>query len=93
MRRITNKDLQLAVDRLNTITDNKLGAYEKQENGQYKSNVGNYHLSYAYSGVSLHKMVNQAGGVQDVFRCGHIPKRDLYNRIWAFIDGMKCECR
>jgi hypothetical protein len=34
-------------------------------------------------------MCNESGGVKNVFSCGHIPKRELYNRIHAFLDGLR----
>jgi hypothetical protein len=49
------------------------------------ANVGNYHLSHAYGGVSLHQMSNLGGGVRDVFSCGHVPKRNLCDRMFAFL--------
>jgi hypothetical protein len=32
-------------------------------------------------------MVTEDGGVSDVLRCGHVSKRDLYNRMSAYIQG------
>jgi len=52
-----------------------------------RANIGNYHLSGAYGGVSLHRMSNEGGGVSDVFRCGHVPKRELAEKMWAFLAG------
>ena len=49
---------------------------------------GSYSLSEAYGGCSLHKVVNAGGGVEDVFRCGHVPKKELMYRIQAFIHGL-----
>lgn len=46
--------------------------------------IGNYHLSYAYGGVSLHRMLSERGAIEDVFRCGHVPKRDLFNMMAVF---------
>jgi hypothetical protein len=56
--------------------------------GIYSANIGNYHLSGAYGGFSLHRMDTDGGGVQDVLGCGHISKRDLYDRMHAFIRGI-----
>ena len=53
-----------------------------------KANIGNYHVSQAYGGCSLHRMSSPGGGVRDVFSCGHIPKRDLHARLWAFYYGI-----
>ena len=87
--RITMKHLEGLVDRLNTVTNNPLKPWEKDESGQFFANVGNYHLDGAYGGWSLYKMVNVAGGVEDVLRCGHVTKRELYNRISALLQGIE----
>lgn len=88
--RITNAMLDQLIDHLNKITGNNLKPWERVD-GRNKANIGNYHLSGAYGGVSLHKMVNESGGIRDVFSCGHVPKRDLYNRINSYIAGIECE--
>jgi hypothetical protein len=79
--RITQKDLETAVKRLNLALDRPLVSYSDDGTAM----VGNYHIDHAYGGVSLHKMVNARGGVTDIFGCGHIAKRDLYNRIHAIL--------
>jgi hypothetical protein len=89
MNRITRQDLESVVNRINQITGSPEHAWEIQADGIYKALIGNYHLPGAYGGVSLHRMVNARGGVEDVFRCGHVTKRDLYNRMQAFITGLE----
>lgn len=69
--RITDKDLNILVKRLNNLA------------------FGLYHIDGAYGGVSLHKNENEFGGVSDVFRCGHVSKRDLYYRIDALLIGIE----
>lgn len=88
MNSITIKFLEAQVARLNTITNSPLESY-KREGERYVSQVGNYHLSGAYGGYALHRMGNESGGISDVFRCGHITKRDLSNRISAMIAGIE----
>lgn len=88
MKRITDVQLESMIKRLNRVTGNAETPYVKRGE-KYEAQVGCYHLSGAYGGVSLHQMDNKSGGVRDVFRCGHVPKRDLYNRISAFIDGLE----
>jgi hypothetical protein len=87
MERITNAQLETMVRRINESTGSPLEPYTKTETG-CRANVGNYHLSGAYGGKSLHRMCSEGGGVSDVFGCGHIPARDLYNRMRAFLDGL-----
>ncbi len=80
MYRIKQSDLEYQVSVINTKKGFELPV-------SY-SEIGAYVLSYAYGGVSLHQYVNTNGAINDVFRCGHVPKRDLYNRMNAFIDGL-----
>lgn len=86
MQAITLKILEAVVKRINTMTSNPTEAYSKV-NDKYIANVGNYHLSGAYGGYALHRMHNISGGVSDVFQCGHVSKRELLNRLNAFISG------
>ena len=51
--------------------------------------VGCYHLSGAYGGWKLERLVNESGGCSDVFGCGFVSKRDLYNRMHAMLDGIE----
>lgn len=83
MKKITEKDLEAVVNRLNNITGNPISSYV---NG--KAQIGNYHLSWAYGGVSLHRMHNEHGGVTTPLNCGHISKRELYNLMQAYISGI-----
>ena len=89
MNRITQKDLEAVVTRINKTTGNPTESYIRGEDGRYHAQIGNYHISGAYGGVSLHQMANDGGGVHDVFSCGHVTKRDLYNRMQAFINGLE----
>ena len=82
--RITEKDLAATVRRLNETTKSPT-AYG-DSNG---SHIGHYHISHAYGGVSLHRTCSTGGAINDVFRCGHVTKRDLYNRIHAMLAGLE----
>lgn len=88
MNRITRKDLQAVVDRLNRLVGASLEAYVK-EGDKYAAQIGNFHISGAYGGVALHRMVNKSGGVSDVFSRGHMPTRELYELIHAYICGFE----
>lgn len=81
--RITEKDLEAVVLRINNITNSPVKPYFDG-----KAQIGNYHLSHAYGGVSLHRMHNEAGGVTTPLNCGHISKRELYNLMQAYISGL-----
>ena len=76
MNRITEKHLQSVVDRLNRITNSPDEAYRTVD-GQTVGNVGNYHLSHAY------------GGVSSPLSTGHVTKRELSGLLHAFINGIE----
>lgn len=86
MQNVTLKMLEAVATRINIMTSSPLEAYYKVE-GRYVAQIGNYHLSGAYGGFALHRMHNLGGGVSDVFQCGHVPKRELLERMYAFING------
>lgn len=73
--RITQKDLEARVERLNE--------YAKQ-----LPTKPEYQLSCAYGGYALHRGVNERGGITDVFGTGHIPGRELFQMIGAMILGI-----
>ena len=82
--RITEKQLQSTADRINTVGGHPLEPYTGN-----KPNALNYHLSFAYGGVSLHQM-GAGSGTRDVFSCGHVPKRALYDLMHAYLSGLTC---
>jgi hypothetical protein len=88
MQRITYKHLQAAAERLNEATGSPLQGWGKDEHGNNRANVGNFHISCAYGGYALHRMHNESGGVQS-FGGGHSPARDVYERIHAMLDGIR----
>jgi len=90
--RITRKQLQYLVDEINRVTGSPSESWTKDSDGHYHANIGNYHLSGAYGGWNLERMHNDRGGVTTPLHCGHIPARDLYNRMRAFLTGLE-ECR
>lgn len=93
--RITQKDLEAVVKRINLITDSPLETYtrKKLDDGRFtsKANIGNYHLSYAYGGVCLHRIDNESGGVSVPINSGYVSKRELYNLMQVFISGLNNE--
>lgn len=96
MNRITETMLNNLVTRLNTLCGYPLTPYSKTNDelspiSGYKPNPLNYHLSFEYGGVALYQMsaTPDCTGEDRIFSCGHIPKRDLYNRIDAYIKGIE----
>ena len=93
MEQITKKMLQLKVDYLNKITDNPETPWSRDDDGNLKANIGNYHLSGAYGGVNVEQMMNDGGGVHCPINYGHIPKRDLFEKLSSFINGYELAIR
>ncbi len=88
--RITEKDLQAVVDRINRITGSPMIPYARDDSiGRHVAQIGNYHISHTYGGVCLHRMVTTGGGVSSVLGGGHVPKRDLYDRMHAYLAGLE----
>ena len=89
MHRITNKDLERLCERINDLTGSPKTGWTKKQDGGFVANIGHYYIDGAYGGVALERMVTDGGGVEAVFSCGHVTKRDLYNRMHAFLDGFE----
>lgn len=90
MHRITQRYLDSLCERINAAHQTPAQPYGRID-GSLVGQVGNYHISGAYGGVCLHQIATESGGVRDVFSCGHVPKRDLYNRMTAYL--LACESR
>ena len=84
--RITMKQLELLVERLNDLTNSPLEYTNKETK---KANIGHYHLSGAYGGWILYRTCTDGGGVEDILHCGYVPKKELYNLIHAYIRGIE----
>ena len=84
--RITQSDLEAVVLRINRITDSPESTYTKDAKGKFHANMGNYHLDWAYGGVCLCRICNKGGGVE-VIISGYCTKRELYEKMQAFIMG------
>jgi hypothetical protein len=86
MQRITDKQLDNLATWLNELTGSPT-EYRNKETG--KINVGHFTISHAYGGVCLHRICNEGGGCSTPLSGGHIPKRDLFNEMHAFIKGLE----
>lgn len=86
MERITEKQLQAVIDRLNRTTNSPIASYTKTEQG-LKANVGNYHLDYAYGRVAVARMHNAGGGIESILPGG--TKRECYEQLHAYLKGIE----
>ena len=86
MNRISKAQLQFKVDCINTLTGNPL-PYSTRDNGQFKANIGNYHVYSAYGAYGLHQTMNEGGGVHEII--GLSTKRELFNRMQSLIYGLE----
>jgi len=86
MDRITNKQLEYLIGRINMLTNSPLN-YSTRDNGQFKANIGHYHIYSAYGATGLHQTMNEGGGVREII--GLSTKRELYNRMQSFISGLQ----
>ncbi len=84
MERITEKQLNALASRLNRLTNSPM---EYMTDG--KINVGHFHISHAYGGVCLHRTHNEGGGVSTPLSGGHTTKRELYEQMHAFLNGIE----
>jgi hypothetical protein len=85
--RITRAFLDAKVTTINSMTKSPAEPYRTVD-GKAVANKGNYHISGAYGGYCLHRMVNESGGVSDVFSCGHVPARELAALMSAYTAGL-----
>jgi hypothetical protein len=86
--RITRRDLDGVIARLNAITGHPTEPYTKQPDGSYTPNAGTFLLSGAYGGWALHQMASEGTGERDVLYTGHVPARELYTAIHAYMRGI-----
>ena len=88
MERITIKHLRALAETLNKVTGSPVEPWSKSD-GKIRANIGNYHISRAYGGFCVHRMESSDGGVDTPISYGHIPARDLYERMRAYISGFE----
>jgi hypothetical protein len=84
--RITRAHLDAKVNTINTMTNSPFVPYRTVD-GKAVANKGNYHISGAYGGYSLHRMT-EGGGASNVFSIGHVSARELAGLMSAYIAGL-----
>ena len=81
---ITDKDLDKLAARINELQGTPLEPYA---DGKPQANC--YHVEHVYGGVNLAKMSGTPGntGTSNIFEVGYTSKKDLYNKMYAYILG------
>ena len=85
MDRITNKMLEIGVERLNELTNNNIKSWDKNEDGKFSANIGTYEIDGAYGGVRLVQIASKGGAVEVISNGGFGTKRELYNQIHTLL--------
>lgn len=93
--RITDRDLNAVCERVNRAFGmvDDYSYWERTSTGS-RQRPGVFYVDGAYGGVALYRTCDldedgESHGVSDVFRAGHMPKRELYDRMQAFLDGIE----
>lgn len=82
--RITDRDLENLVKRINKITGSPEECYKNNV-----AQVGNYCIDVAYSGVRLVRVISDKGGITVISHDGFGTKKELYNFMIGFINGLE----
>jgi hypothetical protein len=83
--RVSIKQLEALCTYINELKGTPIKAYDRIE-GQFKANIGNYHLYQAYGAVGLHRMCNEGGGITEILSLS--TKKELYDKMHAYIKGI-----
>jgi hypothetical protein len=86
-QRVTKATLEYLALKINEITDKPKKPWIK-EDGKLKAQIGCHFVSYNAAGVSLDRICNEGGAVTTLFSFESMTKRDLSNRMRAFITGL-----
>lgn len=90
MDRVTKKHLESMALTINDLTGQQVEPYTPQDDGTLKANVGNWHIHVGPGGrFSLDQIVNDGGATRSPINLGHIPARDLFERMGAMIYGIQ----
>jgi len=84
--RVSIKQLEALCTYINELRNTPIKPYDRID-GQFKANIGNYHLYQAYGAVGLHRMCNEGGGITEILSLS--TKKELYDRIHAYIKGIQ----
>ena len=89
--RTTTKHIESLIKQLNELTHKPIATnyfLTTNEGRKLYWNIGNYHLISAYGGYDLAQVVNEGGGIHKPLYGGMVSKRELYNKLSAYINGV-----
>ena len=81
MNRITNKDIDFQLERLNKLTNNPTSTWENS-----KCAIGNIHTRGQYGYTTIMQTVNDGGGCHSL--ASGLTKREAYQWLRAAIEGI-----
>lgn len=86
--RITQADLERVCQKINTKAGMPSQPYSPAP--EFRPQAGCYHVTGAFGGVALEQMSIEPGctGTTAMFGGGYRPKRELYERMTAFLAGI-----
>lgn len=88
MERITTLKLEYVAGRINKATNSPMNAYTRFGN-KYTLNVGHHHVHGACAGYQLQRICNASGGVTCPLGEGYTTKRELYEKMRAYLAGLE----
>ena len=85
--RITEKMIEQKVNVLNSITNSPETTYTKDDNGNLKANIGNFHLGIESGFYNINRVTNEGGGI--IVEVSGQNKRELFNKLVSYINGLR----
>jgi hypothetical protein len=86
----TKTKLKALVDRLNELTGSPMQTYAPPNGqGTHVPQVGNWHISQAYGGYCVARIVTESGGCSQPIWEGHVPARLACLQTIAFLKGLE----
>lgn len=82
-------ELENLVKRINEASGHALEPINNSKPSGTRWNIGTYTLGWAYGGVRLEQIASQGGGIRVISTVGYGTKRELYNWMQAFLNGMQ----
>ena len=88
--RISIKQLEALVTTLNQFTgSSKVYSIKNDETGKHEIQVSHFHLNGAYGGWQLVRTMNNGGGITVITNGDYETKKDLFNSIHNYINGIE----